>query len=390
MAIVSLAALSGCSLDDDEGDGSSASPTPEPSPTEEIPPTPTQVAIGSPVPGYSNTEKWSGRTLTVAAWGGEYQDAQREAFFEPFMVATGATVQEKVADLESLKTQVEESTVIWDVATVPMREMTRLAKEGYLEPLNYDVIDTTLLFPDIVADFGVGASYFSTILTFPGSSSSAPTSWIDFWNAQPVIEGEETQPTEQRSLQRNPIGTLEFALLADGVEPAELYPLDLDRAFASLTRLRENVLVWWQESKEPVELVAGGQIGMASAWNSRITQLELNESLRTLWYQGMLSADAWVVPFGSENEDVAMDFINFATRAIPSANFARLVPYGPVNSDSFAFLRQDRLPLLPSAPTNKPVQFEENWSYWAENEEAVTIRFEEWLLEENAATPEAS
>ena len=66
-----------------------------------------------------------------------------------------------------------------------------------------------------------------------------------------------------------------------------------------------------------------------------------------------------------------------------------LVPYGPVNVESFALIRNDRLATLPSAPGNKPLQFVENWSYWAEYEERLTAEFEAWILSP-VGTPEAS
>jgi putative spermidine/putrescine transport system substrate-binding protein len=385
-----IAILSGCSLTDEEEGPPQPTETPEPTETREVTPTPTQQVIGSPVPGYADAARWTGRVITVATWGGDYQDAQREAFFDPFAQATGATVQEKVADIAELRSQVDSENVLWDVMTIPMEDVFRLAAEDYLMPLSYDVIDTTPLYPDIVFEHGVGAAYFSTILTYPAESQAAPASWADFWtvNLKPGDEGFE--PMHYRSLRSNPIGTLEFALLADEVPVESLYPLDVDRAFASLDRIRENVLVWWQESKEPIELIAADQVGMASAWNSRIDQLDLANEVRVLWYQGMLSADAWVVPAGAPNFDVAMDFIGYATRAIPTANFSRLVPYGPVNLEAFDFLRRDRVEVLPSAPENKAVQFVEDWHFWAENFEDISLRFEAWLLEtDEEATPVA-
>jgi len=386
-----IALLSGCSVT--EGDDSAPDPTatPEPTPTPEVSPTPTQDVIGSPVPGFVDATRWTGRVLTVAAWGGDYQDAQRAAFFEPFAQATGATVQEKVADISELRSQVDDGNVLWDVLTVPLEEAIRLATEDYLTPLSYDVIDTTPLHPEIVFEHSVGAAYFSTILTYPIASQAAPASWADFWSVASSPGDDDFELTQYRSLQRSPIGTLEFALLADEVAVESLYPLDIDRAFASLDRIRDNVLVWWQESKEPIELIASAQVGMASAWNSRIEQLDLAGDVRVLWYQGMLSADAWVVPSGAQNLDVAMDFIGFATRAIPTANFSRIVPHGPVNLDAFDFLRRDRVDILPSAPPNKALQFVENWEFWAEHFEEVSLRFEEWLLEaDEDATPAAA
>ncbi len=384
----SLALFSGCSIGDDD-DSDEPTPTPEPSATPEVEPTATQQTIGSPVPGYGDESRWIGRVLTVAAWGGVYQDAQREAFFEPFSVATGATVQEKIADISTLRSQVEDGNVLWDVLTVPMEDLIVLGREGFLTPLSYEIVDDTPLYPEIVHEFGVGSAYYSTVLTYPAESTAAPASWSDFWNAQTAVEGEEQDLAQYRSLQRSPMGTLEFALLADEVPLESLYPLDVDRAFELLDQLREQVLVWWQESKEPIELVAAGQVGMATVWNSRIDQLDLGAQVRILWYQGMLSADAWVIPLGAENTDVAMDFISFATRAIPCANFSRLAPYGPVNRDAFEFLRRDRVDILPSSPANKPLQFVKDWEYWAQNRDELTLRFEDWLLDTGPATPVA-
>lgn len=379
--------MSGCTLQ--ESGSSDSTATPEPSPTPELSPTLTQPPITSPVPGYGDPLRWEGRTLTVAAWGGDYQDAQDNAFFEPFSTATGASIQQKVADIGSLRDQVENEDVAWDVLTVPMEQMVRLARDNVLTPMNYDVVDRTPLFQDIALEYGVGVAYYSATMIYGADSTNIPQDWASFWDVAPVPEDGEIPAEDLRCLRRYPIGTLEFALLADGVEVEELYPLDVDRAFASLDRIRDHVLVWWQESKEPAELIAADAVAVASSWNVRVPQLDLTDVVRISWYQGMLSADAWVVPRGAQNTDVAFDFINFATRAAPQANFTLLVPYGPVNIDAFPLIRDDRVAMLPSAPGNKPLQFVEDWSYWAEYEVELTERFEEWILSPGG-TPESN
>jgi putative spermidine/putrescine transport system substrate-binding protein len=115
----------------------------------------------------------------------------------------------------------------------------------------------------------------------------------------------------------------------------------------------------------------------------------MTDLIRMQWYGGMLSADAWVVPKGAPNRDVAMDLINFATRAVPSANFARLVPFGPVNVDSLGLLLPERAEELPNSLSHRSVQFVQDWEWWADNLESLTTRFEDWLLAEpGEATPE--
>jgi len=70
---------------------------------------------------------------------------------------------------------------------------------------------------------------------------------------------------------------------------------------------------------------------------------------------------------------------------VPSANFSRLVPFGPVNRDALNLLRPDRAVVLPSAAANLSVQYVQNWNYWADNLDALTQQFEEWFSTETTS-----
>ena len=353
-------------------------------------PVSTQAPIGSPVAGYSNPERWLGRALNVAAWGGDIEDAQETAFFEPFKLSTGVDLQIKKADIERLREQIDSESVAWDVLTLPAEDALAFARAGLLEPIDFAIVDKTNLLQEAVLQHGVGAAFFSTVIVYPASMSTPPANWSDFWTFPARESGDDAiAPKDMRALRRSPVGTLEFALLADGIAMDSIYPIDLERSFASLDRIRDHIIAWYEDGKQPIELLMAEQVGMASAWNVRSWQLGVTPSIGTQWSGGMLSADIWVVPKGAPNRDIAMDFINYATRAIPSANFARLVPYGPVNKDSSALLDPERLREMPTGPDNFASQFIQNWVWWADNVEAVTERFEDWLLTEVPASPEA-
>ncbi|MGH2550362.1 MAG: extracellular solute-binding protein [Thermomicrobiales bacterium] len=374
--------LAACSRDSD------GEATPEPTPTTAVEPTPTQAAIASPVPGYVDPTRWTGRTLAIAGWGGDYENAQDEAFFAPFQEMTGAQIQVKKADIDRMKDQVNEQSVTWDLITVPMDMVLSLGRENYLSPIDYKIVDDTALIPEFALQFGVGVACYSTVMVYSPELVTVPKSWAEFWDVQAPGEGEELLPAATRILPHSPVGTLEFALLADGVPANELYPLDIERAFSALERIRKNVVIWYEDGKQPIEVVLAGQAGMGAAWNVRAVQFGDPAKLDYTWDGGMLSGDAWVIPAGAPNADVALDFINFATRAVPSANFSRLVPYGPINLDSLTLLRDDRMPILPNSPANKKVQFVQNWNWWADNVEDLGTRFDEWILNESdEATP---
>jgi len=386
-ALLGVAATSTLGLAACGNDEENPEPTPEapqPGPTEEptqAPPTPTQPPIASPVAGYLDPQRWGGRSVTVASAGvGEYLDALTVAFFDAFSQATGATVRHEQFGrdgIESLISQVETGEIVWDVMLIPTAEVLVLS-QGYLTAIDYNVVDQTALYSEITMQHGVGAVLYSTIIVYAATAEDNPRGWSDFWDLS-LFDG-------TRALRRSPVGTLEFALLADGVQIDELYPLDVERAFLSLERIR-NATRFYEDSKQPVELVRTGQVGLASAWSARVTLADVASLVKPHWNGGMISGDSWVIPRGAPNTDVAMSFINFATRAVPTANFSRLQPFGPVNKDALALLRPDVAATLPNSAGNLSLQFFENWSYWRDQREPLTAQFDDWLLNP-PATPE--
>lgn len=366
------------------GDDPPSTPSPVPIPTSAItppPPTPTQAAIASPVAGYLDPDLWSGRSISVASPAlGTTLDTLSSAFLDAFARATGAVVrhQELGRDgIASLRDQVENDETVWDVVLLPTANVLPLSQSGYLAAIDYNVVDTTALYQELLMQHGVGARMYSTVIVYPIQAETVPTGWTEFWDLR-AFGG-------TRALRRDPVGTLEFATLASGVMLPDLFPLDTAAAFASLERIRAATL-FYEDSKQPVELVRSTQVGLASAWNVRTSLPDVGPAVSVQWDGAMISADSWVIPKGSANLDVAMSFLNFATRAVPTANYSTLENFGPVNKDAIALLREDIVDSLPNAPGRVERQFFENWGFWAEFREPVTEQFESWLLNP-AASP---
>lgn len=373
VAVVVGAGLTGCGPT--QAPSLSQSPaTVSPSPAT----TPTKSGIASPVAGYLDPTRWEGRVVTVASQGGRYQAAQEDAFFQPFAAATGALMRQEAVDVSELRRQVEAERVTWDLADFPADQALALAREGLLTPIDYQVVDRSLLAPELVLQHSVGVAFFSTVMGYLGGGTR-PESWDDFWNPA-ILAG-------LRALRRSPVGNLEFALLADGVELTELYPLDVDRAFQKLDEIKPFIAQWYDNALQPVELLLNGNVTLASTFNVQAESEEVSGDVRIQWQGGMLSAQCWVIPRGAPNADLAMDLINFATRAVPVANFSQLLPFGPVNREALTLIRPDRLAVLPTAPEHRSKQFIQNWNWWLDNEQALVERFERWLLAEDAATP---
>lgn len=320
------------------------------------------------------------RELVVVSYGGAYQESQRKAYFEPFARQYGVTVREETwsGDLAKLKAMVESGNVTWDVVDVEAHMVLLGARDNLLEPIDYSLTPRNELLPQAIHKYGVANCFWSTILAYNTHEYKPdrprPKDWADFWNVA-AYPG-------PRALRRDPVANLEFALLADGVPKENLYPIDVDRAFRSLDKIKDHVTVWWEAGEQPAQLLGSGEVVLSSAWNGRIYNAQQDNKPEAVeWEGGIISSDWWVIPRGSKNAAVAQEFIAFATSAGPQSTYPSYIPYGPVNTEAIKDVAADKLKDLPTSPENlsKQVFIDNQW--WFDNKDTVMEKWNTWLLE---------
>lgn len=313
-------------------------------------------------------------SLSFVSWGGTTQDAQKQAWAEPFSKATGIhVVQDGPTDYGKLKAMVESGNVQWDIVDVEADFALRAASEGLLEPLDFSVIQRDKIDPRFVSDHGVGSFYFSFVLGYNQGKlgSKAPQDWTALFDT--------TNYPGKRALYKWPSpGVLELALLADGVPADQLYPLDLDRAFKKLDTIKKDI-VWWGGGAQSQQLLASGEASLGQFWNGRIYALQQDGApVGVSWKQNLVMADFLVIPKGAKNKEAAMKFLANASSAKGQADFANLTAYAPVNVDSVGQLKGDLAPNLPTAYAKDQITLD--YAYWAKNGPAIAARWNEWLV----------
>jgi putative spermidine/putrescine transport system substrate-binding protein len=328
------------------------------------------------VAGYDQDDRWAGRTIVVTDFGGAMRDIWRTVAYDPFSQLTGCEIIEDTSDSALLRSQVESGNVEWSMSQQGGSTGILLGQQGMLEELDYDVIERDGLVEGIAGEHTVACLFWSTIIAYNTESfpDDPPGGWADFWDLENVPGA--------RGLYDWPVPNLEFALIADGVPMDELYPLDVDRAFESLDRIKDDILVWWDAGAQPPQLVSDGELDMCTAWNGRITAAQdEGNPIDIQWNEGSITFDTFTVPRGAPEPEVAMDLINFMSRPEVQARMAMLIPYGPVHNDAFDMIPDDILATLPSSPELMEVQFERNIEYWLENEDEILERWQSWLLD---------
>ncbi|MCE5988522.1 polyamine ABC transporter substrate-binding protein [Pseudomonas sp. LM20] len=313
-------------------------------------------------------------SLNFVSWGGTTQDAQKEAWAAPFTKATDIkVVQDGPTDYGKLKAMVESGNVQWDVVDVEADFAQRAASEGLLEPLDFNQIKRDKIDPRFVSDHGVGSFFFSFVLGYNEGKLGAnkPVDWTALFDTK-AYPG-------KRALYKWPSpGVLELALLADGVAPDKLYPLDLDRAFKKLDTIKKDI-VWWGGGAQSQQLLASGEASLGQFWNGRVYALQQDGApVGVSWKQNLVMADFLVIPKGAKNKDAAMKFLANASSAEGQAEFANKTAYAPVNVDSVAKLDKDLAQNLPTAYAQDQVTLD--FAYWAKNGQAIAARWNEWLV----------
>lgn len=316
------------------------------------------------------------RELVVCSWGGAYQTALRQAFFDPFEQETGIRVVDTSAPaVAQVRAQVESGNVEWDVIEGGSRWYPVLVELGLVQKLDLSRIDTSNLTEIAVRSHGVAPTLVSMALCFNKEEvgDDRPSGWADFWNVERF--------PGPRSLGADVTYNLEFALLADGVAPEDLYPLDVERAFAKLEEIRPHIRTWWEQGDQPTQMLSSGEVTYSSGWSSRILAAELQgQPIGLTWGQASFSPSFFMIMTDAPRTDAAYEFIDFSSRPEPQAEIARLIPVGVSNNGASAMIPDEVESILPTSEENFPQQWELQGEWLAENFDAINDRWQRFLL----------
>jgi putative spermidine/putrescine transport system substrate-binding protein len=321
------------------------------------------------------------RDLTVVSWGGNYQEAQKKIYFEPFAKQSGKPLLDESWDggIGVLAAKVKAGTPNWDAVQVEAEELAIGCADGMFEKVDPAKVGGADKFLEgAVGECGVGAIVWTTGIGYDGDRlKTGPASWADFWDVAKI--------PGKRGLRKGPKYALEFALLADGVAKGDVYkvlrtPEGVERAFKKLDQLKPNV-VWWESGAQPLALLASGEVAMTSVYNGRVAGINKTEkkNFKFVFNGGIYALDSWVVLKGAENKDAAFDFIAFTSKPENQVKLPEYIAYGLPNKEAASKVPAELQKDLPTAPENLSQQIELDADFWVDNVEALTTRFNAWL-----------
>lgn len=328
--------------------------------------------------GGDSDKPFAGQTLTVCSWGGAIQDAQRKTIFEPFMEETGCIINEATEpDPAKIKSMVESGNMEIDVWDVDTDFVPRGIAQDLFEKIDFTDFDTSGFNQDYVTDYSVPCETSTICITWNTdtySQENHPKNWTEFFDS--------SKYPGKKTLYSNPMSMLEVVLMADGVKPSELYPLDVDRAFDFLDKHKDEISKFWESGAESVELVANNECSLGEVWGGRtITAKADGQKIDFDPYNAVLASDSFVIGKGSKNVELANAFIKYATSPEVEAKYAAEYPgNAPSNSKAYDLMTDEQVNALASNPETVKDQVWVDVDWWYDNYDKVYQRFQEWKL----------
>jgi len=334
-------------------------------------------------------------SITAVSWGGAYTKSQLKAYHEPFEKKFGIKVNsmDYNGGLAEIQTQVQSGNVTWDVVDVELADAIKGCDEGLFERIDHSILpaapDGTSakddFLPGTLTECGVGQIVWSQIIAFdPGQfSGKKPSSMKDFFDTKNF--------PGKRGIRKNPKVNLEWALIADGVAPGEVYKTlgtaaGVDRAFKKLDTIKSD-LIFWEAGAQPPQMLADKEVSMVSAYNGRIfnAQVTENKPFVIIWDGQVWDLDLWAIPKGSKNLKNTLKFVAFSTDTQRNADQAKYISYGPVRKSSAPLVSKhaetgvEMKPHMPTNPKNFKTALQNNFVFWADNFDEINERFNAWM-----------
>lgn len=310
--------------------------------------------------------------VVVALWSGPSADAMKKIYGEAFAAAHLANLafDESGPEPAKIRAMAEAGNVTWDVADLSVADCFLLGKAGAVRAIDYTKVPKDSVLPGFAYEFAITSYIFSSIIAYDKQAlgGNVPKSWADVWDVKKF--------PGKRTFRKHIEGVLEAALLADGVEPAKVYPIDEERAFKKLKELLPNI-VFWNSGSESQQIMRDGDAVMGDLWSTRATQLAKEDENRfgLDFNGGLLLPASWGVPAHNPGGDAVFPAIAKMLDPEIQAKIFAATNLSPSNPKAEKFIPKEMIPFNPTSAENVAKQVPANVQWYMDNQERVQTKF---------------
>ncbi|MGX5682233.1 extracellular solute-binding protein [Schumannella luteola] len=323
----------------------------------------------------------SGDILFYDTSGGVVYEQEALTLFKDFTDDTGVTVTDDYNEAATkFFASAEAGSVPWSLVLFPtVNDAATAAEDGLLEKIDTSIVPVDDLVDGTYSEYGIEVGTFGMVLAWDDDAypDAKPTEMADLWDL-------ETFPGKRCFFNNPQYGwTLEAALLADGVAPDELYPLDVDRALAKLDEIKGDI-TWWTSGAQSIESFENGSCDIGILWANRaFTALSENGfPMNITWNEAGYSNSVWSIPAGAPNAAAAQQLLKHVIENVDGQiAFASVIPTpipASLKSLTPADFPDEVQAFLPVG-SNVEGSVLQDSDYYLENLDAVLDQFNRWV-----------
>ena len=317
-------------------------------------------------------------TLTFTAYGGAGQQVMIDVYQKPYTAAhpNVTFVNTSPPDVAQVKAQVMSKSVKWDLVAVAPAAATQNCDKLF-EPLNLADVDANQVVPGTLGKCYIGNFINASPIAyrtdaFP-DASKAPKTVADFFDLQKF-------PGQRGILTNLQNGILEYPLLADGVAPNAMYPLDVDRALKKLDTIRGKT-TFAPNVGALQQAVGAKQVDMFILSDSRLVPL-MNDGAKitVVWDKTVASINGFAIPKGSPHKAAAEQFIKTLASPEAAAGISEKLGVAPVNKTAKPTLSENAKKVEVYGPVNTGETVLQDIDWYAQNFDQATTKLSNWLV----------
>jgi putative spermidine/putrescine transport system substrate-binding protein len=312
------------------------------------------------------------RELVVVNYGGDAVTAMTKAWADPYnkTASLKAVIDGSGPTSAKMKAMVESGKVTWDVVDRNLIAAIELGRQNLLEKIDYSIVDKTKVRPEHAGEWGIGAYIYANVLAYQTDAFGGriPKTWADFYNLKDF--------PGKRTMRKYLDGQLETALLADGVTPDKLYPLDVRRALDKIKSIKKDV-IFWATGAESQQLFRDKEVSMGSVFNTRalVAKRESNGQVDFHFNQASAWIGAWLTPKGNPAGKEAFKFMAATQDPASQVELFKMLGNGPVNPAAASMVPAELRGVDPGSPENYKIQIPADPEWYATNSATVLNQY---------------
>lgn len=310
--------------------------------------------------------------LVVVNFGGDAVAAMTKAWAEPFNKTSSlkAVVDGSGPTSAKMKAMVESGVVTWDVVDRNLAAALELGRQTLLEEIDYGIVDKSKVRPEHAGKWAVGNYLYANVLAYQTDAFAGrvPKDWKDFYNLKDF--------PGKRTMRKHIDGQLETALLADGVAPNKLYPLDVRRALDKIKSIKSDT-IFWATGAESQQLFRDKEVVMGSVFNTRamVAKREAEGKVDFTFNQGSAWVGAWLAPKGNPGGAESFKFMASTQDPTSQVELFKMLGNGPVNPAASSMVPAQLRSMDPGSPENYAIQIPADPEWYAANSATVLNQY---------------